>query len=174
VSVTGQGLPSCGDVPSSSGPAANLAKLSLKAPETAASGATVPVTVTVQVLSDGIRIITTAAASDVLIVQDGRVVGRSAALRPHLAVPMQLRRGADRPAQVVPDTVRLAGCPAGSGADDAKRPALPTGRYSLVAVLGYGTDSLNNAVDGPTASSSGMAGQRGFTLVSDPVPVTVS
>jgi hypothetical protein len=160
-------------VPSSSGPAANLAKLSLKAPEIAASGATVPVTVTLRVLSDGIRIITTAAASDVLIVQDGRVVGRSAALRPHLAVPLQLRRGADRPAQVVPDTVRLAGCPAGSGADDAKRPALPRGRYSLVAVLGYGTDALNNAVDGPTASSSGVAGQRGFELVSDPVPVTV-
>jgi hypothetical protein len=52
---------------------------------------------------------------------------------------------------------------------DAGAP-LPPGRYALVAVLGYRTDSLNTGTDDGFAPPS-IA--REFVLVSEPVPLEI-
>jgi hypothetical protein len=154
---------SCGLVPVSTGPAADLVVLEAQVPASAASGAEVPVEVSLHVRRDGQRIITSTARSQVLVARDGQVVARSSGSstsRP--AVPLQLRAGSVWPGQVVPRTVRLVGC-----TGDAPRSvtSLPPGRYAVVAVLAYGEDALN-------VSASGAGGR--FQVVSPPAPITVT
>lgn len=161
-------LPACGPLPTSSGPAASVAKVRLTAPGTAASGATISVQASLDVAHDASRIITGPNSSDVLIVQDGQVVGRSNDRRSALAVPLQLQVGQGRPLQAVPTSIVLSGCPSGTG--DGQRAPLPPGDYTLVAVLGYSVDALNGAADGGTAP----AGTGSYALVSEPVAVTVT
>lgn len=151
---------SCGAVPASSGPASVVARLTVSAPSTARAGATVPVQPRIEVTNDAPRIITTSAASRILIIRDGRVVGAADAGSGQ-SVPLPLRAGTTRPAQVLPQSVRLVGCTADKQAAD-----LPPGDYALVGVLAYGGDPMNSAQDGG-------AGGRSFVLVSAPVPITV-
>lgn len=151
----------CGSVPASSGPAAAVATLRVSAPFTATPGAELAVRTTLQVRSDGPRIIVGPALSDLLVVRDGVVVGRSGGVRPQVLVPLALRGGTTRQVQVVPASVRMSGC--GEGAAP-----LAAGRYELVAVLGYRQDALNSGADGARSP-----GGTQFQLVSDPVVVTV-
>jgi len=138
-------------------------RLEARVPASAASGAEVPVEVSLHVRRDGQRIITSTARSQVLLTLDGQVVARSSGSSgATLAVPLQLRAGSVRPGQVVPSTVHLVGCTA--GAAGSAQP-LPPGRYGVVAVLAYGEDALN--------TSAGDAGGR-FQVVSRPAPITVT
>jgi hypothetical protein len=151
-------LPDCGPVPVSSGPASQIVELRLTAPATTAPGAQVPVTATLQITADGQRIITGASMSQLLITHGGKVVGRSDAAQADLSVPLMLRAGATRPAQVLPTSVRMNSC-------DSATP-LPAGEYAIVAVLGYRLDPFNSGVDG-------MHPGGPFYLVSQPAPITV-
>ncbi|CAN5669368.1 hypothetical protein BH10ACT8_BH10ACT8_06710 [soil metagenome] len=169
-SVTRTPLRGCGPLPTSSGPAAAVATVRLTAPGTAAAASTIQVQASLDVAHDATRIITGPSSSDVLIVQDGQVVGRSNERRPALAVPLQLQSGRGRLLQAVPTSVVLSGCPSGTGPGDAQRSPLPAGDYSLVAVLGYSVDSLNGAADGGNAAP----GAASYALVSEPVAVTVT
>jgi hypothetical protein len=152
----------CRAVPVSTGPATDLVVLQVDAPASATSGAEVPVRVSLHVRRDGPRIVTTTARSEILVVHDGQVVAGSGTSDGRLAVPLPLRAGAVRPGQVLPGTVRLAGCATGAG---GSAEPLPPGRYGIVAVLAYGEDALN--------TSAGGAGGR-FQLVSRPVPLQVT
>jgi hypothetical protein len=159
--MPGVTLPSCGDIPVSSGPAADLVSLQISAPGSAGYGAEVAVQVSVVVHADGGRIITDPSRSLVLVTLGDQVVGRVAEPEPGLPVPLPLTAGTVRPAQVVPGSVRLAGCPTGP---TGERTPLPPGRYGLVAVLGYGQDRLY--------AQAGSGGR--FLLVSDPAWVTAT
>ena len=154
--VASSDTPNCAAVPISCGPIMHVARLKIAAPATARPGQVVPITATVAVSSNAARVIGTPATSAVLVVHDGRVVARSAGAGS--SIPLILRAGSTRPAQAVPSSARLTTCDG---------TALPAGHYLLVGVLGYRLDPLNAAVDG------GPVPQRGFALVSDPVPISV-
>jgi hypothetical protein len=147
----------CRQLPVSTGPASGVAELRVAVPATATSGSEVPAQVSLHVRNDGGRIVAAAARSELLVVRGHDVVA-VAASRSTLEVPLQLRAGAVRRAQVVPATVRLVGCAPGGA-----RP-LPPGRYGVVAVLAYGQDPLNAAAGG---------GGRQSQLVSAPASLTV-
>jgi hypothetical protein len=160
-------LASCGTVPTSTGPAAAAATISLHSPSTAPRGSTITVTTTLQTLANQYRIITDPRTSVVLVLAGNRVVGRTGHTgRSLLTVPVPLRPAELRPLQVVPGIVRLVGCPTAGGDIGAD---LPAGQYAVVAVLGYTMDSLNSAESGIDRTS----GARPFTLVSAPVPLTI-
>jgi hypothetical protein len=148
----------CPSVPASTGPLTHLARLTISAPSTAHRGDNVPVTVRVEIWTDGPRVITTPATSAVLVVHGDRVVCRSAAPPSATNIPLIVRAGSHRPGQALPTAVRLT---TGNSGD------LPPGTYTLVGVLGYRLDPLNAAVDG------GPLPQRSFALVSEPAPITV-
>jgi hypothetical protein len=151
-----------GTVPSSTGPLARLAELAISAPQIAAAGELVLVGVTIRVRSTGPRMITTPGSSALLVVSGDRVVaGRGGPARAG-AIPLNLRAGVVAPAQAVPVAVRLT-------ADNESAPLAP-GQYSLVAVLGYQTDSLNTGTDGGFAPPTVA---RGFVLVSAPARLEV-
>lgn len=154
----------CGSIPLSSGPASQIAQLHLSAPTTAAPGGQVTIRATVQVSADGQRIISGPSMSQLLITQHGAVVGKSDAQKADIAVPLTLRAGTTRPAQVLPTSVRMSGCPGGSG--DRSSAPLPSGEYAIVAVLGYRLDPLNSGADAP--QTGGL-----FYLVSRPAAITV-
>jgi hypothetical protein len=147
----------CRQLPVSSGPASSVAELRVAVPGTVQSGGEVQAQVSLHVRHDGGRIVAVAARSQLLVVR-GRDVVAVSAPGSTLQVPLQLRAGAVRRAQVVPDTVRLVGCA------PASQP-LPPGRYGVVAVLGYGQDPLNAAAAG---------GAHQFRLVSAPASLTVA
>jgi len=154
----------CGRVPTSAGPLAHLARLTVAAPSAAAAGATVALTVTISATTDAPRMITTPASSAVLVVQNGRVVGRARGVTAP-EVPLQLTSGVATPAQAIPKNVRLDSCASGAG-------ALAAGSYSLVAVLGYRADPMNSAPnDGDVPQ---QAGGQPFVLVSAPARITVT
>jgi hypothetical protein len=155
----------CGTVPTSSGPLAHLAHLAIKAPATASTGQSIPVSATVTSRSAVPRVITTPATSSLLVVQGARVAGRAqGGSAPD--VPLQITAGVARPAQAIPEAVRLAAC-----GPDPKTDALAPGRYAVVAVLNYQLDSLNAAPAGGALPPT--RGSRSFALVSAPAPITV-
>jgi hypothetical protein len=147
----------CRRPPVSTGPASNVAELRATVPATAASGDEVQAQVSLHVRKDGGRIVALAARSQLLVVRGRHVVAESAP-GSTLEVPLQLRAGAVRRTQVVPDTVRLVGCAPGQSQP------LPPGTYGVVAVLAYGQDPLN-------AAAGGGAGR--FQLVSPTASLTV-
>jgi hypothetical protein len=149
-------------VPSSTGPLAPLAELAISAPEAAPAGESVSVAVTIRVRATGPRMITTPATCALLVLSGERVVARRESSPGSAPIPLMLRAGAVAPAQAVPSTVRLSAVDAGA--------PLPPGRYALVAVLGYRTDSLNTGTDDGFAPPS-IA--REFVLVSEPVPLEI-
>jgi hypothetical protein len=154
----------CGSLPVSSGPLAQSARLTLKAPGTASPGQVVRVDATVTSPAGLPRVVTTPATSALLVVSGGSVVGRAlGGSGPD--VPLELTAGSTGPAQAVPTSVRLAGCDSAAGTTP-----LPAGEYRLVGVLGYQLDALNEA---PADSSAPPTGNRSFVLISAPAPITV-
>jgi hypothetical protein len=111
-------------------------------------------------------VITTPSTSAVLVVRDGQVVGGSHG-GSGSEVPLQLSAGQVRPAQAIPRSVRLVGCTSRAGST-----SLLPGDYTLVAVLGYRTDSLNAAPADGTAPE--QARGRSFVLISAPAAITVT
>lgn len=154
-------LPSCGRVPTSTGPAARLVTLRLESSVATNAGASVPVTARIDVHHDGPRIITRPTTSRILVTQGDSIVGGSSGSREDQDIPVVLTAGASRPAQALPTHVTLSRCLPGSTATGA---ALPPGTYGLVAVLSYGQDPLQNAAGG---------GSRSFQLVSKPTTIVI-
>lgn len=152
----------CGPVPTSSGPLAKLARLTLGAPARAAIGTTVTAAVTVTMNPASPRVVTIAAASALLVVRDGEIL---AGTRGGSQTGTLLQPGASAPqlATAVPTSTRLDTCAGGTT-------KLAAGQYSLVAVLGYRVDSLNSAADDAPAEP----GRQTFVLVSPPSPLTVT
>jgi hypothetical protein len=132
-----------------------VATVHVSLPSSAASGSTVTVTTTLVVGSDAARVILQPSTSGLAVLRGTTVVAWEGG-RGTTEVPMPLVGGTTRSAQVVPGTLRLAGC------DGA---ALPPGRYTVQAVVGYGGDPLNGAAGGTAGT---------FQLVSAPVPLTVN
>jgi hypothetical protein len=154
-------LRSCGDLPASTGPAASLVTLRLDPPEPATVGSMIAVTASIDVQRGGPRIITRPQGSRIVVAQGTSVVGGASVPRGTHDVPVVLTAGATRPVQALPPQVVLSRCPGPEA--DAKAP-LPAGTYSLVAVLAYGQDPLQNAAGG---------GSRTFQLVSEPVELVI-
>ncbi|MBV9870425.1 MAG: hypothetical protein JO214_07365 [Frankiaceae bacterium] len=156
----------CGAVPTSTGPLARAAHLTITVPAAASGGEVLPVTATVLSTSPLPRMITTPATSAVLLARDGVVVGRAVG-RPRPSIPLQLAGAGSKPAQAVPTSIRLVTC----GPPNATTP-LPAGQYDVVGVLGYQLDSLNQA----PADSSGAppTGGRSFVLVSAAASTTLN
>ena len=151
-------------VPTASGPLSRLAHLAIKTPATVPPGPSASVSATVTSRSDAPRVITTPSTSAVLVVRSGRVVAQARGAASAPPVPLQLSAGATLPAQAIPASVRLVGC-------GTEPTALAAGRYTVIAVLGYESDTLNAAPAGGTAAAP--AGERSFVLVSNPEPITV-
>jgi hypothetical protein len=154
-------LVSCGQVPTSTGPAAALVTVRVESPGTADAGAAIPVTATIDVHQAGPRIITRPTTSKVLVTQGQSVVGGMSSPEESHDIPVILTAGASRPAQAVPSHVTLTRCPPAGSATGAP---LPPGTYGLVAVVSYGQDPLQGAVGG---------GSRAFQLVSDAAVIQV-
>jgi hypothetical protein len=108
------------------------------AASTATAGSVLPVKTEITVLSDGPRVV-------------ARAVGTAGT-----DVPTPINRGTTIPAQTVPSQITLTGCDG--------RPLAP-GAYRLRALVGYGSDALNNA-------SGGSAGA--YVMPSEPVDLTVT
>jgi hypothetical protein len=154
----------CGQVPASTGPAADLVTLQLTAPSVGRAGTDISVRSVIDVHADGQRIITGPGMAEVVIAQQGKVVGRSSEARPDLAIPLVLKAGSVRPAQALPSMVQLSGCP--DGASGTRSP-LPPGQYELIGIMGYRLDPFNSGFDGMRAGGQ-------FEIVSQPVLVTVT
>lgn len=105
--------------------------------------------------SDGPRVVLQPATSALVVLKEGAVVARTAAGNGPL-VPLELRAGAQRPAQTVPEVLALVGC---NGV------ALTAGAYAVQTVVGYGEDPVNSGADGRPG---------GFTLVSAPQALTIT
>ena len=154
----------CGQVPTATGPAAELVTLQLVAPSEGQAGTEVSVRSVITVHADGQRIITGPAMAEVVIAQRGVVVGRSSEVPPNMTIPLVLKAGSTRPAQAMPGTVRLSGCPDGAGG--ARSPLSP-GRYELIGIMGYRLDPFNSGFDGMQAGGQ-------FEIVSQPAQITVT
>lgn len=137
-----------------SGPAARLVTVTLTAEPFARPGGELAVTTRLLIRADGPRVILRPARSALILLREGALVARVGG-PPGPDVPLQLRAGATRDAQVVPGRLPLVGC-------DGQ--PLSSGDYTLTAVVGYGEDALN-----PGAQGVGGA----FALVSDPLTVTL-
>lgn len=164
-------LRSCGPVPQSSGPAAGLASVILNLPVAGVGGSTLAVRAMLHAVADGPRVLTRSSGSRLLVVQDGSVLCGPASTASDQSVPVQLRRAASWPAQVLPSGLALTGVDAATG----QPVPLPAGRYQVVAVVGYSLDALNSSADttmGPRPQRA-APGTRTFALVSRPAPLTV-
>ena len=104
----------------------------LTLPASGAAGSTLGVSTTLVVRSDAPRVVLNPATSGLVVLRGGAVVASAAGQG--VAVPLPLRAGATKPAQVVPEALPLVGC------DGAP---LPAGRYTVRAVVGYGGDPLD-------------------------------
>jgi len=125
------------------------------AASTAAAGSVLPVKTEITVLSDGPRVVARPQWSALEILGRGAVVARAVGTA-GTDVPTPINRGTTIPAQTVPSQITLTGCDG--------RPLAP-GAYRLRALVGYGSDALNNA-------SGGSAGA--YVMPSEPVDLTVT
>jgi hypothetical protein len=121
----------------------------------APGGSDLAVRTEITVISDGPRVIARPAWSALEVLGRGAVVARAAG-SDGPDVPTPLTRGTTIPAQTVPSKIRLTGC-------DGQ--ALPPGAYRLRALVGYGSDALNNAQGGAS---------RAFVMASEPVELTIT
>jgi hypothetical protein len=136
------------------GPADGLLDVTVTTDPPSHGASTLAVTTLLVARADGPRIILQPAASALVLSRDGVVLAVADGI-PGVQVPLEVRAGATRPAQVVPTVLPLVDCDG--------RP-LPAGTYTLVAVVGYGQDPLNGAAAGSPGT---------FTLTSPPIPVTL-
>jgi hypothetical protein len=139
----------------SSGPVTSQVVVVTTSASTAAAGSVLPVKTEIVVLSDGPRVIARPQWSALEVLAPGAVVARAVGSGGP-DVPTPINRGTTLPAQTVPTQITLAGC-------DGK--PLTPGAYRLRALVGYGSDALNNAPGG-----SGGA----FVMASEPVDLTVT
>jgi hypothetical protein len=124
----------CGDAPRSSGPDAALAILTLTAPSTGRSGATISLQANLTVSAD-LDDLSTPAAVD--IVQNGRVVG---AYRGDVG-GTGLGARAGTTGTVPTEPLLVSGCPRGTidhAHPDATRQPLIAGNYKLIATIDTG------------------------------------
>jgi hypothetical protein len=157
-SPTGGRSPTAAGCPPTSlgqGPISSQVVVTTTAAPTAAGGSVLPVKTEITVLSDGPRVIARPQWSALEILGRGAVVARAVGTA-GTDVPTPINRGTTIPAQTVPTEITLTGC-------DGK--PLPPGAYRLRALIGYGSDALNNA-------SGGSAGA--FVMPSEPVDLTVT
>ena len=157
-SATGSGSPTGTGCPPTSlgqGPISSQVVVTTAAAATAAGGTVLPVKTEITVLSDGPRVIARPQWSALEILGRGAVVARAVGTA-GTDVPTPINRGTTIPAQTVPTQITLTGC-------DGK--PLPPGTYRLRALVGYGSDALNNA-------SGGSPGA--FVMPSEPVGLTVT
>jgi hypothetical protein len=157
-SAPGSGSPSgtlCPRTSLSLGPISSQVVVTTSAAATAAGGSVLPVKTEITVLSDGPRVIARSQWSALEILGGGAVVARAVGTA-GTDVPTPINRGTTIPAQTVPTQITLTSC-------DGE--PLPPGAYRLRALVGYGSDTLNNASGG----SSGA-----FVMASESVDLTVT
>ncbi len=145
----------CSPSARSSGPVTSQVVVVTTSATSASRGSELNVKTEIVVLSDGPRIIARPQWSALELLRPGAVVARTlGSAGPD--VPTPLTRGTSIPAQTVPTQLPLTGC-------DGQ--PLPAGAYRLRALVGYGSDPLNNAQGGAGGA---------FVLASEPVDVTVT
>ncbi len=139
----------------SSGPITSQVVVVTTSSTTVAGGSVLPVKTEIVVLSDGPRVVARPQWSALEVLAPGAVVARSVgSAGPD--VPTPLTRGKTIPAQTVPTQITLTGC-------DGQ--PLPAGAYRLRALVGYGSDALNNAAGGSAGA---------FVMASEPVDLTIT
>lgn len=170
-------VPTCGVLPTQSGPVADIATLTLSAPASGKSGQPLQVDARLKATADGPSLSTGLPLPDVVVVQDGRIVGQFDGPVPMIALSIPITSGMDQPIPqpdqgpaLSPPEVLLSGCPSPEPTDPnagqtgpAERQPLPPGEYQLVAMIDYSVD---------TADASNPESATG-TLVSAPVTITV-
>jgi hypothetical protein len=151
-SSTGTGCPPTSLGP---GPISSQVVITTTAAAAAAAGSVLPVKTVITVLSDGPRVIARPQWSALEILGRGAVVARAVGTA-GTDVPTPITRGTTIPAQTVPAQITLTGCDGSP---------LAPGAYRLRALVGYGSDTLNNASGGPSGA---------FVMASEPVELTVT
>ena len=139
----------------SSGPITSQVVVVTTSPTTVAGGSVLTVKTEIVVLSDGPRVIARPQWSALEVLGRDAVVARAVGTA-GTDVPTPINRGTTIPAQTVPSQITLKGC-------DGK--PLAPGAYRLRALVGYGSDALNNAPGGAMGA---------FVMASEPVDLTVT
>jgi hypothetical protein len=151
-SSTGTGCPPTG---LASGPITSQVVVVTTSALSAAGGSVLSVKTEIVVLSDGPRVIARPQWSALEVLGKGAVVARAVgSAGPD--VPIAITRGKTLPAQTVPTSITLKGCDGSP---------LTAGTYRLRALVGYGSDALNNAQGGPAGA---------FVMASEPVDLTIT
>jgi hypothetical protein len=152
VPSTGTGCP---PTSLSRGPVTSQVVVVTTSPSSAPAGSVLPVKTEIVVLSDGPRVVARPQWSALEVLGQGAVVARAVGSSGS-EVPTPITRGTTLPAQTVPTEITLSGC------DGAP---LAPGTYRLRALVGYGSDALNNAA----AGAPGV-----FVMASEPVDLIVT
>jgi hypothetical protein len=139
----------------SAGPITSQVVVVTTSPTSAAAGSVLMVKTEIVVLSDGPRVVARPQWSALEVLGRGAVVARAVgAAGPD--VPTPITRGTTIPAQTVPTQIKLTGCDGDP---------LAPGTYRLRALVGYGSDALNNAAGGTGGA---------FVMASEPVDLAVT
>jgi hypothetical protein len=139
----------------STGPVTSQVVVVTTSATTAPSGSDLAVKTEIVVLSDGPRVIARPQWSALEVLAPGKVVARTVGTTGP-DVPTPVTRGTTLPAQTVPTHIALTGC-------DGQ--PLPAGAYRLRALVGYGSDALNDVQGGASGA---------FVMASEPVNLTVT
>ncbi len=139
----------------SSGPITSQVVVVTTSSTTVPSGSVLPVKTQIVVLSDGPRVVARPQWSALEVLGRDAVVARAVGTA-GTDVPTPITRGTTLPAQTVPSQIALKGC-------DGK--PLAPGAYRLRALVGYGSDALNNAQGGASGA---------FVMASEPVDLRIT
>ena len=154
-SPTTSGGTGCPPTSLSTGPITSQVVVVTTSSTTAPSGSVLPVKTAIVVLSDGPRVVARPQWSALEVLGRDAVVARAVGTA-GTDVPTPITRGTTLPAQTVPSQITLKGC-------DGK--PLAPGAYRLRALVGYGSDALNNAQGGPSGA---------YVMASEPVDLTIT
>ena len=146
---------SCPPTSLASGPVTSQVVVVTTSSTSAPAGSVLPVKTEIVVLSDGPRVMARPQWSALEVLGQGAVVARAVGSSGP-EVPTPITRGTTLPAQTVPTEITLSGC------DGAP---LAPGTYRLRALVGYGSDALNNAAAGAPGA---------FVMASEPVDLIVT
>ena len=139
----------------STGPITSQVVVVTTSSTTVPSGSVLPVRTEIVVLSDGPRVVARPQWSALEVLGRDAVVARAVGTA-GTDVPTPITRGTTLPAQTVPSQITLKGC-------DGK--PLAPGAYRLRALVGYGSDALNNAQGGTSGA---------YVMASEPVDLTIT
>ena len=139
----------------STGPITSQVVVVTTSSTTVPSGSVLPVKTEIVVLSDGPRVVARPQWSALEVLGRDAVVARAVGTA-GTDVPTPITRGTTLPAQTVPSQITLKGC-------DGK--PLAPGAYRLRALVGYGSDALNNAQGGASGA---------FVMASEPVDLRIT